>query len=44
LRGHSTERKLVEDQLRFAKPIDATASERLNWACDAANSIDREAA
>lgn len=27
---HSTEPKLVNDQLRVAKPIDATAGERLN--------------
>ena len=27
---HSTQPKLVEDQLRVAKPIDATAGERLN--------------
>jgi len=27
---HSTAKKLIEDQLRFAKPIDATAGERLN--------------
>jgi hypothetical protein len=27
---HSTANKLIEDQLRFAKPLDATAGERLN--------------
>ena len=27
---HSTEKKLIDDQLRIAKPIDATAGERLN--------------
>jgi hypothetical protein len=27
---HSTQQKLVEDQIRIARPIDATAGERMD--------------
>jgi len=29
---HSTQQKLIQDQLRIAKPIDATAGERMDGA------------